>query len=85
MGMDVDLDAVPLREPGMTAAEILMSESQERMLAIVEVADVDAVLAVADKWEISASQIGTITEGGLLRVRHGGTTVASIPAASLSG
>jgi phosphoribosylformylglycinamidine synthase subunit PurL len=84
MGMDVDLDAVILREPGMSAAEILMSESQERMLAIVAPTSLDDVLAVADKWDIAASVIGTITEGGELRVSHRGETVAAVPAASLS-
>jgi len=84
MGMDVDLDSVPLREGGMTAGEILMSESQERMLAIVEPEDLDEVLAVADKWEISGTPIGTVTEGGTLRVRHRGDLVAELPAASLS-
>jgi phosphoribosylformylglycinamidine synthase len=84
MGMEVDLDAVHLREAGMTAGEILMSESQERMLAIVEPGDVEAVMAVAGKWEISASRIGTITEGGVLRVTRDGEEVAAVPAASLS-
>jgi phosphoribosylformylglycinamidine synthase len=82
--MDVDLDAVLLREAGMTAAEILMSESQERMLAIVDPGDIDAVFAITDKWDISASAIGTITEGGVLRVTHSGAEVASVPAMSLS-
>ncbi len=84
MGMDVDLDAVPLRESGMTAAEILMSESQERMLAIVRPADLDDVLAVASRWEIAASPIGTVTDGGLLRVRHRGELVAEVPATALA-
>ena len=84
MGMDVDLDKVPLREPNMTAGEILMSESQERMLAIVEPDNVDAVLAVADKWEIHGTAIGTVVEGGQLTVHHHGEIVAELPAASLS-
>ncbi len=84
MGMDVDLDAVPVREPGMTAGEILMSESQERMLAIVEPANVDAVLAVADKWEIHGTSIGTVVAGGQLTIRYQGEIVAELPAASLS-
>ncbi len=84
MGMDVDLDAVHLRESDMTAGEILMSESQERMLAIVEPDNVEAVLAVAEKWEVGVSEIGTITDGDLLRVFQGGEEIASIPAASLS-
>ena len=84
MGMDVDLDEVPLREPDMTAGEILMSESQERMLAVVEPDNVNAVLAVADKWEIHGTAIGTVVEGGQLTVRHHGEIVAELPAASLS-
>jgi len=84
MGMDVTLDAVHLREPGMTPAEILMSESQERMLAIVRPDDVAEVLALAEKWEIDASAIGTVTTGGTLRVFQEGTLVAAVPAASLT-
>jgi phosphoribosylformylglycinamidine synthase len=84
MGMDVQLDAVHLREEGMTAAEILMSESQERMLAIVAPGDVDEVLDLAAKWEIEASAIGTVTDGDLLRVFHDDELVAAVPAASLS-
>jgi phosphoribosylformylglycinamidine synthase len=84
MGMDVDLDAVHLRESGMTAGEILMSESQERMLAVVTPADVAEVLRLAEKWEVEASAIGTITAGDALRVFKDGTCVAEVPAASLS-
>jgi len=84
MGMDVDLDRVHLRETAMTAAEILLSESQERMLAIVEPGDVTDVLAVAEKWEINASEIGTLTEGETLVVTMNGVQVASVPAASLA-
>jgi phosphoribosylformylglycinamidine synthase len=84
MGMQVELDHVHLRERGMTPGEILMSESQERMLAIVAPADVDEVMALADKWEIDASAIGTVTTGGVLEVHHGGELVATVPAASLS-
>jgi phosphoribosylformylglycinamidine synthase len=84
MGMDVDLDAVHLREEGMTAAEILMSESQERMLAIVRPEDVDELLELSAKWEVEASAIGTVTEGDSLRVFQNGELVAAVPAASLS-
>ncbi|MEX1043360.1 MAG: phosphoribosylformylglycinamidine synthase subunit PurL [Acidimicrobiia bacterium] len=84
MGMDVDLDAVHVRESGMTAPELLMSESQERMMAFVDPGKVDAVLAVADKWEIDARVVGTVTSGDTLRIRHGGELVAEVPAASLS-
>ena len=84
MGMTVDLDAVHRREEAMTPGEILMSESQERMLAIVAPDDVDEVLALARKWEIDATTIGVITEGDTLEVRHRGEVVAAVPAASLS-
>ena len=85
MGMEVDLDAVPLREDDMSPGEILMSESQERMLAIVAEGDVDEVLAVAAKWEIAATVIGVVTADPMLRVHHGGELVAELPAASLAG
>ncbi len=84
MGMDVDLDRVHLREHDMTPGEILMSESQERMLAIVAPENEAEVLALADKWEIEASTIGTITEGPLLNVHAKGELVAEVPAASLA-
>lgn len=83
-GMDLDLDAVHVREPGMTAPELLMSESQERMMAFVDPSKVDEVLAVAEKWEVAASVVGEVTEGTRLRVEHRGEVVADIPAASLT-
>jgi phosphoribosylformylglycinamidine synthase len=84
MGMRVDLDSVHVREPGMTPGEILMSESQERMLAIVTPERVDEVLAIATKWEIDASTIGTVTPGPQLEVFARGGLVAAVPAASLA-
>jgi phosphoribosylformylglycinamidine synthase len=84
VGMDVDLDAVHTREIGMTAPELLMSESQERMMAFVEPDQVEAVLAIAAKWEIDASVVGNVTSGSTLTIRHGGEVVASVPAASLA-
>ena len=84
MGMDVDLDAVHLRETGMTPGEVLMSESQERMLAIVSPHKVNEVLAIAAKWEIEASAIGTVTKGPDLKVYSRGELVADVPAASLA-
>jgi phosphoribosylformylglycinamidine synthase II len=83
-GLDLDLDAVHCREVGMTAPELLMSESQERMMAFVEPARVDEVLAVADRWEIDASIVGTVRDGDRLRVFHDGRIVADLPASSLS-
>jgi phosphoribosylformylglycinamidine synthase len=84
VGMDVDLDAVHVRESGMTAPELLMSESQERMMAFVAPHRVDEVLAVARKWEIDATVVGNVRAGGTLRIDHLGETVAEIPAASLA-
>ncbi|MEX2422985.1 MAG: phosphoribosylformylglycinamidine synthase subunit PurL [Acidimicrobiia bacterium] len=84
MGMDVELDAVHVRESGMSAAELLTSESQERMMAFVEPSKVEDVLAVADKWEIDGRVVGTVTAGDTLRIRHNGELVAEVPAASLS-
>jgi len=84
MGMDVDLDAVHVREKGMTPGEILMSESQERMLAIVTPESLEDVLGVAARWEIEASKIGVITAGPDLKVYSGGDLVAQVPAASLA-
>jgi phosphoribosylformylglycinamidine synthase subunit PurL len=84
MGMEVDLDAVPLREPSMEAWEVLVSESQERMLALVDPARLDDVLEVCRRWGILASVLGEMTAGGLLRVRFRGEVVAAVPAASLA-
>ena len=83
-GMEVDLDLVPLRESTMTAAEILMSESQERMLAIVKPDDLDDVIASGAKWGIGAEAIGVVTKGNILRVQHRGELVAELPATSLT-
>ena len=83
-GMNVDLNAVHVRESGMTAAELLMSESQERMMAFVDPSKVDDVLRVASKWEIDASVVGTVTPGDTLRITYNNELVAEVPAASLS-
>ncbi len=84
VGMDLNLDAVHLREAEMTAPEMLMSESQERMMAFVAPAQVDEVLEVAAKWEIEASVVGTVADGDRLRVYHNGAQVVDVPAASLT-
>ena len=78
-GMRVDLDQVPLRATGMTAAEILSSESQERMCAVVKPEDVDAFLAVCRKWDVLAGVIGEVTEGERLVITSGGETVVDVP------
>ena len=78
-GMIVDLDTVPLRAEGMSAAEILTSESQERMCAIVEPAKVDAFLAVCAKWDVPAVVIGEVTDTGRLVISHRGEVVVDVP------
>ena len=83
-GMDVNLDAVHTREPGMTPAELLMSESQERMMAFVHPSMLDEVHAIAAKWEITSREVGTVRAGDTLTVRANGEVVARIPAATLS-
>jgi phosphoribosylformylglycinamidine synthase subunit PurL len=83
MGADINLDAVPQREPGMEAFEILTSESQERMLAVVRPANVDAVREVCTRWGLTASSIGRLKRGGALKVRHHGQQVAEVPAVAL--
>ena len=84
VGMEVDLDTVHVREPGMTAAELLMSESQERMMAFVDPDKIEEVIAVAEKWEIESAVVGVVREGPDLVVRHHDRVVAQVPAASLT-
>jgi phosphoribosylformylglycinamidine synthase II len=84
MGAVVDLDAVPLREQGMEAFEILTSESQERMLAIVHPSKLDEVRAVCSRWGLSTAVIAELTEGGGLTMRLGGELVVRVPARSLA-
>jgi phosphoribosylformylglycinamidine synthase II len=84
MGMDVDLDAVPLREPSMDAWEVLVSESQERMLALVSPPNLDAVLEACRRWGVTATVIGRMVPGGQLRVRFRDQLVADVPARSLA-
>ncbi|MGH9275596.1 MAG: phosphoribosylformylglycinamidine synthase subunit PurL, partial [Acidimicrobiales bacterium] len=85
VGMDLYLSEVHVREEGMEPFEIMISESQERMLAIVEPQSLDELLAVCAKWEITASVIGTVTGTGRYRVldRLDGDVLADIPASSL--
>jgi phosphoribosylformylglycinamidine synthase len=83
-GADLDLDAVPLRERGMESFEILTSESQERMLAVVRPEDVAPVSSVCDKWGLKSTVIGRVTAGGRIRALAGGRVVADVPARSLA-
>jgi phosphoribosylformylglycinamidine synthase len=84
MGARLDLDAVPLREPDMEPFEILTSESQERMLAVVDPARLGEVRSVCERWGLRTAAIGELTEGGGLEVRFGAVTVAEVPARSLA-
>ena len=79
VGLDIDCARVPLREPGMEPFEIMVSESQERMLCVVEPDQVDAVIAVCERWETLATPIGTVTDSGRLRVSSGDEVVADLP------
>ncbi len=83
VGLDIDVARVPLREPGMAPFEIMVSESQERMLCVVAPERVDEVIAVCERWETRATPIGTVTESGRLRVLDAGTVVGDLPVAVL--
>ncbi len=85
VGMDFDVSAVPIREQGMQAFEVMTSESQERMLAIVTPKDLDRVLEICSKWEVLSTVVGRVTDGGALRILEGpdGDCVGDVPAASL--
>jgi phosphoribosylformylglycinamidine synthase II len=79
VGLDIDCGQVPLREADMEPFEIMVSESQERMLCVVEPDQLDAVIAVCQRWETLATPIGTVTDSGRLRVRSGDELVADLP------
>ena len=83
-GMRAYLDRVPLREASMSPHEVLASESQERMLAIVEPRHLEAVLAIAAKWGVLATAIGEVVEGTRLQVLWHGETVVDVPPGSLA-
>ena len=78
-GIEIELDRVPQRETGMSAYEIMLSESQERMLLVAEHGREEEVVRVFKKWGLDAVTVGRVTDDGLLRVRHHGEIVAEIP------
>ncbi len=84
VGLDVELDLVPQRETGMTAYEIMLSESQERMLLVAEKGREDEVLRVFEKWGLDGVIVGTVKPEPRLRIRHHGVLVADIPNQSLT-
>jgi phosphoribosylformylglycinamidine synthase len=79
VGIDIDLCQIPLREPGMEPFEIMVSESQERMLCVVAPERVGALLDVCEHWEVLATPIGSVTTGDRLRVLKRGAAVADLP------
>jgi phosphoribosylformylglycinamidine synthase len=83
VGVEVDTSKVPTREPGMTPYEIMLSESQERMLVVAEPHRVDEIRAVCQKWELDATPIGQVTDDGIFRIVHDGRVVAAIPGKEL--
>jgi phosphoribosylformylglycinamidine synthase subunit PurL len=84
MGIEIELERVPRRESGMSAYEILLSESQERMLLVAERGRENEVIEIFRKWGLEAVEIGRITSDGLVRVREQGRVAAEIPAHALA-
>ena len=83
-GIEIDLAKVPKREPGMTPYEILLSESQERMLIIAKHGQENVVREIFDKWDVPCAEIGRVTDDGMMRVRNNGSVAAEIPAKPLA-
>jgi phosphoribosylformylglycinamidine synthase len=83
MGVDIDVAKVPLREPGMEPFEVMVSESQERMLCVVEPANVEAVMRLCEKWEVNGAAIGTVTDSGRMRVLDAGELVGDMSVRAL--
>ncbi|MCH4089839.1 phosphoribosylformylglycinamidine synthase subunit PurL [Acetobacter sp.] len=79
VGIDLDLDAVPQREPNMTAYEMMLSESQERMLIVIKPERTEVARAIFEKWELDFAVIGHLTDTGNIVVRHKGQVEAEIP------
>ncbi|XHR30829.1 MAG: phosphoribosylformylglycinamidine synthase subunit PurL [Chthoniobacteraceae bacterium] len=83
-GVEIDLEKVPKREVGMTPYEIMLSESQERMLIIVEKGKEHIVKQIFEKWDLPYAEVGTVKDDGMMRVKVGDVTVAEIPARQLA-
>jgi phosphoribosylformylglycinamidine synthase II len=79
LGIELNLDAVPTREPGMSAYEIMLSESQERMLVILKPGSEPLAMAIFAKWELDCVVIGKLTDSGRIVIRHDGETVCDLP------
>jgi phosphoribosylformylglycinamidine synthase II len=83
-GIEIDLAQVPQREPGMTPYEVMLSESQERMLIIVRKGHEKTVEDIFEKWDLPAAKIGHVTDDGMMRVKDHGQVVSEIPARQLA-
>jgi phosphoribosylformylglycinamidine synthase II len=83
-GMDVDLDLAPLRDETLVPEEILMSESQERMMAVVTQANLDKFMAICAKWDVTATVIGTVNDSGRLTMRWHGDLIVNVPPKTLA-
>lgn len=83
VGIDLDVARVPLREADMEPFEIMVSESQERMLAVVEPTRVEEVRAICEKWQTGSAAIGTVTDSGLIRVLKDGAVEGEVPVEAL--
>ena len=83
VGMYIDLDKIPLREEGIIPWEILLSESQERMLLVGVKGKENVIHKIFAKWELEAAKVGHVTDDGLLHIHHGGQKVAEVPAWNL--
>jgi phosphoribosylformylglycinamidine synthase subunit PurL len=83
VGIDIDVAKVPLREADLEPFEVMVSESQERMLAVVEPARLDEVLAACERWQTGAAAIGEVTDTGRLRVLDDGAEVGDVPVSAL--
>ncbi|HKI68647.1 MAG TPA: AIR synthase-related protein, partial [Verrucomicrobiae bacterium] len=79
-GIEIELDKVPQRTPNMSSYEIMLSESQERMLIIVHTGREEEVKRIFDKWDLPWAEVGTVTDTGRMIVKHHGKVVADIPA-----
>ena len=83
-GVEIDVNLVPKRETGMTPYEILLSESQERMLVIVHKGEEDKVRAIFEKWDLPYAEVGVVNDDGMMRVREGDSIAVEIPARKLA-
>jgi phosphoribosylformylglycinamidine synthase subunit PurL len=83
VGLDIDVARVPLREPDLEPFEVMISESQERMLAVVTPSKLDEVVATCERWQTGAAAIGEVTDTGRLRVLDDGAEVGDVPVSAL--